>query len=110
MRKAPTNEEKRLTLTVNVTLVGAEGKELTKLLAYAYDHNGQFITKQPLALPNGKQGQVKLDLPGTLLGATARVVLGPVTEEQDEAPSHWLTKLLAKEGQKEEALPGKHRR
>ena len=83
---------RKLKLTVNVRLDQTQGKELPKVMAYAFDATGQFLTAEPVS--KGEQGHVKLELPSELAGTTVRVVLAPPqTEEQDDVPQ-WMAKLI----------------
>ena len=70
----------KLTFTVNVRLEQAEEKEAPDTLVYAFDSTGQLLASAPL--PEGAQGEVKLELPAELVGATVRVFAGPL-----QAPS-----------------------
>ncbi len=91
---------KKLTLTVNVRLEQAEGKELPEVMVYAFDSHGLFLGAVPM--PNVEQGQVKLQVPPILAGTTVRVVLGPAKAEELEEVPPWMASLLRRgEAQRE---------
>lgn len=89
------------TLTVNVRLEQAMDKELPEIMAYVYDATGRYLTSQPL--PQGAQGQVKIELPRDLAGTTLRVFLAPPHKEQEEELPPWIAKLLSSGRERKEA-------
>jgi hypothetical protein len=85
-------KEKKMSLTVNMRLEQAAGRDLPEVMLYAFDSHGAFLAAAPV--PKGEKGQVKLQVSANLAGTTVRLVLGPAKAAELEEVPPWMAALI----------------